>query len=133
MLSWFPAAFRHAGICFLDHPVPAGEFSVPHGRPAGHDAAAGPRRGSHVPLVRDTAREGALYTPGDDGVHAAGQVPPAAACRFTTASPLHPGDTAHHPELTLTRRHQEFTHVHPSGLLLACGPQMGQGPLGFEP
>jgi hypothetical protein len=90
VLSRFPAAFRPAGIRFLDHPVPAGEFSVPHGQPPGRDAAAGPRRGSHVPLARDTTREGALYAPGDGGVPAAGQMPPAAACRFATASPCTP-------------------------------------------
>jgi hypothetical protein len=61
MLPGFPVAFRRAGICFLDHPVPAGEFSVPHGRPPGRAAATGPRRGSHVPLARDTTGEGALY------------------------------------------------------------------------
>ena len=35
-------------------------FSVPHGRPTGRTEAAGPRRGSRVPLARDPAGEGAL-------------------------------------------------------------------------
>lgn len=35
MLSRFPVAFRHTGIRLLDHPAPAEEFSLPHGRPTG--------------------------------------------------------------------------------------------------
>ena len=46
--------------------------------------------------------------------------------------PLHPGETTHHPELTLTKRHQGFTHVHPSGLPLTCSPRMEQEPLGLN-
>jgi hypothetical protein len=46
---------------------------------------------------------------------------------------LHPGKPAHHPELTLTRRHQGFTHVRPSGLPLACCSRMERDPLGLNP
>lgn len=59
--------------------------------------------------------------PRGGGVPAAGQVPPAAACRFPAASPT-PRYCHHHPGLTLTRRHRRFTLVHPSGLPLACDP-----------
>jgi hypothetical protein len=34
--------------------------------------------------------------------------------------------------LNLTRHHRGFTGVHPSGLPLACGPRVEQGPLGFS-
>jgi hypothetical protein len=50
-----------------------------------------------------------------------------------SGQPLHPGNATHQPELTLTRRHQGFTHVHPSGLPLTCGPRMEREPLGLEP
>jgi hypothetical protein len=33
MLRRVPVAFRHAGVGLLDHPVPAKEFRLPHGRP----------------------------------------------------------------------------------------------------
>jgi hypothetical protein len=49
----------------LGHPVPAGELSVPYGRPTGPpEDRAGPRRGFHVPHVQDTTGVGALYSPG---------------------------------------------------------------------
>ncbi len=50
-----------------------------------------------------------------------------------SGQPLHPGNATHRPGLTLTRRHQGFTHVHPSGLPLACDSRMEQEPLGFNP
>ncbi len=55
----------------------------------------------------------------DGGVPTAGQMPPAAACRFSAASPA-PRCRIPPTGLTLTMRHQGFTHVHPSGLLLTC-------------
>ena len=58
----FPAAFRRTGIRFLDHPAPAGEWGLPHGRLAG--LLPGPRRGCHVPHGRDPAGVGAPCTPG---------------------------------------------------------------------
>ena len=50
-----------------------------------------------------------------------------------SGQPLHPGNATHQPRLTLTRRHQGFTHVHPSGLPLTCGPRMEREPLGLNP
>ena len=50
-----------------------------------------------------------------------------------SGQPLHPGTATHQPRLTLTRRHQGFTHVHPSGLPLTCGPRMEREPLGLNP
>jgi hypothetical protein len=132
MLPRFPVAFRHAGICFLDHPVPAGEFSVPRGRPAGRADATGPRRGSHVPLARDTTGKGALYAPGAAVSTRPGKCPqpPPAASQRPAPAPRQRNPSA---ELTLTRRHQGFTHVHPSGLPLTCGPRMEREPLGLNP
>ena len=52
-------------------------------------------------------------------------MPPIAACRFATASPA-PGYYLHLTGLTLTRRYQRFTHVHPSGLPLAHRAWMEQ-------
>lgn len=42
---------------------------------------------------------------------------------------LRPAPASHPARLTVTRRHQGFTHVRPSGLLLICGPRMERGPL----
>jgi hypothetical protein len=50
-----------------------------------------------------------------------------------SGQPLHPGASTHHPRLTLTRRHQGFTCVHPSGLPLTCGPRVEREPLGLNP
>ncbi len=65
------------------------------------------------------------------GVHATGQMPPVAACRFSAASPA-PRYRIHLSGLILTKRFQRFTHVHPSGLPLACNAWMEQTPLGLS-
>ena len=70
--------------------------------------------------------------PRGGGVPAAGQVPPAAACRFPAASPT-PRSNIPPPGLTLTRRHQGFAHAHPSGLPLTCDPRTGRESLGLNP
>ena len=59
----FPAAISATGIRFLGHPAPAGEFSVPHGRPPG-GRAAGPQRGCRVAHEQDATGQGAPFTPG---------------------------------------------------------------------
>ena len=55
----------------------------------------------------------------------------AGACRFTTASPA-PHWFFPSAGLTITKHHQGFTHVHPSGLPLACSSRMEREPLGFS-
>jgi hypothetical protein len=59
--------------------------------------------------------------------------PPAASQRPVPTPRSH----FHHPELNVTRHHQGFTRVHPSGLPLAdrvhLNPRMERGPLGFSP
>jgi hypothetical protein len=120
-----------AGLRFLDHPVPAGELSLPHGRPTEGDAPLDPvgvttfhaseiRPGWVPPLLRD----------GD--ALPADTESPAGACRFTTTSPMLRWNIPP-AEPTVTKHHQGFSRLHPSGLPLACGPRMERGPLGFSP
>lgn len=53
------------GICFLSHPAPAGELSLPHGRPTG-DRLTGPHRGCRVAHEQDPTGQGAPFTPGTE-------------------------------------------------------------------
>jgi hypothetical protein len=70
--------------------------------------------------------------PRGGGVQAIAQMrrPPPAAFQQPA---LHPGTTSIYPRLILTRCHQRFTHVHPSGLPLTHGPWMEQQPLRLLP
>jgi hypothetical protein len=92
------------------------------------------RRGFHVPRTRDTAGEGAPYTP-----RPAVFLRPALTPRSPLAAPpsgqaLSPRYSSRLPRLEITRHHQGFTHVHPPDLPLArLLPQTEPGPLGFYP
>lgn len=44
-----------------------------------------------------------------------------------------PRSNFHLPGLSITRHHQGFTRVHPSGLPLACSPRMERAPLSVSP
>jgi len=75
-----------SGIGFLDHPVPAGELGLPHGRLT--------RRYKHLdPNGVSTFRTCEIRLgwapprPRGGGVHPAGRVSPAGACRFSATSP----------------------------------------------
>jgi hypothetical protein len=46
---------------------------------------------------------------------------------------LYPRPATHHRRLLITRHHQGFTVVHPSGLPLACSPRVEREPLGLSP
>ena len=46
---------------------------------------------------------------------------------------LYPRPATHHRRLLITRHHQGFTVVHPSGLPLACGPRVEREPSGLFP
>ena len=46
---------------------------------------------------------------------------------------LYPRPATHHRRLLITRHHQGFTVVHPSGLPLACSPRVEREPSGFYP
>ena len=55
---------------------------------------------------------------------------PAGTCRFPAASPCTPLNHSAWRGSNVTRPHQGFTRVHPSGLPLACDPQTDRGSLG---
>jgi len=80
-----------AGLRFLRHPVPPGDWTpLTIGLPR-RLRQHGPERGFRVPHAWATAGSGAFSTPGA-AVPARPGVPlPAAACRFSTARPCHPG------------------------------------------
>ena len=46
---------------------------------------------------------------------------------------LYPRPATHHRRLLITRHHQGFTVVHPSGLPLACDPRVEREPSGLSP
>ena len=131
-----PVAFRRTGIRLLGIPSRRGVPSLL--RSAYRAVQPGPRRGFHVPRIRDTTGVGAPYTPR-----------PAVFPRptLTTRSPLaassngqalSPWSSSRRPGLEITRHQQGFTCVHPSGLPLArCSPGQNRGPsaftLGFAP
>ncbi len=119
-----------AGLGFLDHPVPAGELGFPCGRLT-EGAASGPHRGYHVPRERDTTGVGAPLLRDGDALPA-GKESPTGACRFSTASPA-PRWNIPSAEPKITKHHQGFSRLHPSGLPLACGLRMERRPLGFSP
>src|SRR6202043_4034274 len=92
------------------------------------------RRGFHVPRTRDTTGEGALYTPRPPELArpACGLRSPLAAT--ASGQVLSPGFSTRLPGLQITRRHQGFIRIRPSGLPLARSlPRTVRGPLGFFP
>lgn len=123
----FPLPFGHRHW-LVGHPVPAPELGLPYGRLTppmtnrrGPDEISTFRtceidRGG-CPLYSGTA---VLTQP-----TAALRLPPAASQRPV----LHPS-VASHLRGFRCRSIRGFTHVHPSGLPLACGPRMERGPLG---
>lgn len=117
------------GIGFLGHPVPAMEFGLPHGRPTGRVRT---RAGFPRSTCARPGRGGCRHISRGGGVHAAGQVLPAAACRFPAASPA-PRSRFHLPEAHLDETYRRFTHVHPSGLSLTYAPGWIEGRFGFYP
>lgn len=61
--------------------------SLPHGRPTKTNRSSRTRAGLPRSTCARPGRGGCRLDPGRGGVHAAGQLPPAAACRFSAASP----------------------------------------------
>ena len=82
------------GIRFLGHPAPAGELSVPHGRPTGHHRDRTPT-GLPCCACASCDRAGRSLYPGDGGAFPAGDYLPAGTCRSSTASPCGPAGTSH--------------------------------------
>ena len=138
------------GIRFLGHPAPAGELSLPHGRPTGHHVT-GPQRGCRVAHEQAATGQGALFIPGT-----VVRSPPAITFRRAPAALPRPVPTAplEHP-ICGGHFHETSTRVHaihpspqagwlpaqgrephlqvPAGLLLARGPRMEHGPLRLLP
>lgn len=119
------------GVGFLGHPVPA--TGVRSSSRSTHRDTARTGAGFPRSTCARLGRGGCRLYPGSGGVHATDQVPWVAACRFPAASSCTPAPQSIYPGLTLTRRHQRFTRVHPSGLPLTRSPRMAQGPLRLSP
>ena len=131
MLGSVSCCLSATGIGFLGHPVPARELGLPHGRPT---EPTGPDQ-SGVSTFRMRKTRPVRVPPisrgrrcSHDRVGASGRRLP-----HPSGQPCTPAPQPIYPGLTLTRCHQRFTHVHPSGLPLACRPRMDQGPLGLSP
>ena len=124
-----PFGHRHS---LLGHPVPPRNSApLTVGLPG---SSPGPRRGFHVPHIRVTTGLGALFTPRPSGAHTTGPIPPVAARPlFQGPGPITPV-LIPSPELSITRRHQGFTRVHPPGLPpRLVDPLDGSGALGLFP
>src|SRR5205814_960283 len=100
------------GVGFFGHPAPAGELSLPRGRPTGHQMA-GPQRGCRVAHEQAATGQGASFIPGT-----VVRSRPAITLRPAPAALLRPVPTAPLKQPigggTFTRRHRRFTHVRPS-------------------
>jgi hypothetical protein len=112
------------GLGLLGHPAPAGELSLPHGRPTGHHVT-GPQRGCRVAHEQDATGQGALFIPGTvvrSRPAITFRPAPAALPRPVPTAPLdHPIGGGHFHE-TSTRVHA----IHPSPQArLATGPRPG--------
>ena len=126
-----PAAPRGAtcclsatGIRFLGHPAPAGELSLPHGRPTGHHRVPDPngvvvlhmnklRPGRALPLSR-----GRWCAPGQ-------QLSPGRHLPLFHGQSLRPHWNIPSAGGTFTRRHQEFTHSPITPGPAGCRPRTG--------
>ena len=95
------------------------------------DDRPGPRRGFHVPHVRDYDRGGCPLYPGDGGALPAGTAYPTGACRFPAASPCTP---LPHPiaGLAMTRHHRGSLRS-PVRSSPRLWPPDGTGALGLSP
>jgi hypothetical protein len=120
-----------AGIRFSGLPAPAGGLRLPHVRPTGRNVLPDPIGVVTFRLVEmrpgwvPPGPRGRWFAPGrslDTGQH----LPPSSGGPCSPASCIPPAG------VHVTRRHRRFTHVHPSGLSLACGPRAKQGPLGLS-
>ena len=127
MVSRFPAAFQPPA--FASWPsCSRREIGLPHGQPTG---PAGPdpvgvstfRTLEQRPGWAPSIPRGRWCPPARGSF-------PAGTRRFPAASPCIPLEHSAWRGPNVTRPHQGFTRVHPSGLPLACGPRTERGPLG---
>ena len=128
----FPAAFRLPAFASWAS-CPARGFRPPYGRPTGHPqqrcrtltgfprsarVRPGPGRAPSIPRGQRCSRPSPLSA--------------AAACRFSTAGPCHPGNAPRPGVLTMTRHQQEFTGSRPTGPSPHLWPPgWGGGPWAF--
>jgi len=129
-MSRFPAAFRPPAFASrspCSRPGPGPSSRSAYRAPSGARTRTGFPRST--PARYD--RGGCPLYPGDGGAPPGRMPCPAGACRFPAASPT-PRSCNPSAESIVTRHHQGFTCVHPSGLPLARSlPRTEQGPLGF--
>jgi len=129
-MSRFPAAFRPPAFAsrVIPHP-PRDSAFLTVGLP-GRPSRPGPLRGYHVPHDRDATGVGASSTPGTAVLSRRSDLL-RRRLPLLSGQSLHSAKTSHQAKLTITRHRSEVHVLHPSGLLLACGPWMEQGPSGF--
>ena len=118
-----------AGLRFLGHPVPPG---IPPLLRSAYRAASSGADPSGVSMFRTRETrlaQGALCTPGA-AVSTRPVILPAAACRFSTASPAAP-DCNPPRDASLTRHQQGFTVIHPTPAFPSPVTPGGTGSSGF--
>src|SRR6266487_1145993 len=126
----FPLSFDHRHS-LLGRPVPATGCRLPHGRPT-----TAPRAMDLTGFPRSARmsydRVGCQLYPGSSGVPTTVEPSSVAARRISTARSL--SSPQHDPTwgVAVTRHHHWFTHVHPSGLPLACDTRSERATLGFS-
>ena len=132
MMSRFPAAFRPAGIGFLVILCPPGDWAfLAVGLPV---LLPGPDPDGVATFRAHELRPGwvpslprGLRCPHGRQVIPGRRTPPC------SGPSLYPRPATHHRRLLITRHHQGFTVVHPSGLPLTCGPRVERETLGLIP
>jgi hypothetical protein len=121
-MSWFPVVFRRTGIGFSGHPIPAADFSLPHGRPTGHDCRRPPDRNGVTTFHTDQIRpEWVPPVSGGGGAHPADKKSPAGACRSSAASPT-PRSNNPPTRLTHNETSTKVHAIHPPGLAQPVAP-----------
>jgi hypothetical protein len=151
-VSQFPVSccLSAVGIRFLGHPAPAGELSLPHGRPTGGQPT-GPQRGCRVAHEQDPTGQGAPFTPGTVVRSRPATIlrpAPTASQRPVPTTPLehpigganlHEASSGVHSRSPITPRRLDTAlragkqALLPASLLLACDPRMEHGPLRLRP
>ena len=145
-----PVAVSAVGVRFLGHPAPAGDFSLPRGRPTGGARRRTPS-GLSCCACSSCDRAGRLLYPGDGGAFPAGGWPPAGTCRSPAASPYGPAGTshlrgalsrgvntgsltfAHHPRATGCRPTTGKPHGFPPIFSSPADPGWNKDGFGFDP
>ena len=130
--SWFPVAFRPPA--FASWSSCARQGTGPSLRSAYRSLLPGPDPDGVATFRAHELRPGwvpslprGLRCPHGRQVIPGRRTPPC------SGPSLYPRPATHHRRLLITRHHQGFTVVHPSGLPLACSPRVEREPSGFYP